>query len=158
LLFSAHGLPQKIASGGDPYQWQVEATCARVAARLGKGWDWQVCYQSRVGPLKWLEPSTPNAIRAAGADGLGVLIDPIAFVCEHIETLVELDRDYAALAKAANVPVYLRVPAVGILPAFIDGLADSVRRAVERSGVSPAGEACPAALGRCGRRLAGAAP
>jgi len=158
LLFSAHGLPRGIASSGDPYQWQVEATCAGVAARLGGGWDWQVCYQSRVGPMKWLEPSTPDAIRAAAADGLGVLIDPIAFVCEHIETLVELDRDYAAFAKAANAPVYLRAPAVGTHPAFIDGLADVVRRALERSDVAPAGEGCPAALGRCGRRLARATP
>jgi ferrochelatase len=158
LLFSAHGLPQKIASSGDPYQWQIEETCAKVAARLGPGWDWQVCYQSRVGPLKWLKPSTPDAIRAAGAERLGVLIDPIAFVCEHIETLVELDRDYAALARAANVPVYLRAPAVGTAEPFIDGLADAARRALDRSGVVPAGEPCPASLGRCGRRLSEADP
>jgi protoporphyrin/coproporphyrin ferrochelatase len=154
LLFSAHGLPQKIASSGDPYQWQVEATCAKVAARLGSGWDWRICYQSRVGPLKWLGPSTPDAISAAGAEGLGVLIDPIAFVSEHVETLVELDRDYAALARAAKVPVYLRAPAVGILPPFIDGLADAVRGALERRGLSPAGDPCPASLARCGRRFA----
>ncbi len=151
LLFSAHGLPQKIASSGDPYQWQVEATCAKVAARLGPGWDWRICYQSRVGPMKWLGPSTPDAIAAAGREGLGVLIDPIAFVSEHIETLVELDRDYAAVAEAAGVPVYLRAPAVGTHPAFIEGLADAAMRALGRSGVTPDREACPAALGRCGR-------
>ena len=156
LLFSAHGLPQKIASSGDPYQWQVEATCAKVAARLGAGWDWRICYQSRVGPMKWLAPSTPEAIAAAGSEGLGVLIDPIAFVSEHIETLVELDRDYAALARAAHVPVYLRAPAVGTHPAFIDGLADAVRSALARSGSLPDGEPCPAALGRCGRSVGAA--
>lgn len=151
LLFSAHGLPHKIASSGDPYQCQIEATCAKVAARLGPAWDWRICYQSRVGPMKWLGPSTPEEIAAAGAEGLGVLIDPIAFVSEHIETLVELDRDYAALARAAGVPVYLRAPAVGTHPAFIDGLADAVARALDRSGAAPDGEPCPAALGRCGR-------
>ncbi|MDQ2860572.1 MAG: ferrochelatase [Pseudomonadota bacterium] len=151
LLFSAHGLPQKIASSGDPYKWQVEATCANVVARLGAGWDWQICYQSRVGPMKWLGPSTPEAIAAAGSEGLGVLVDPIAFVSEHIETLVELDRDYAALARAAHAPVYLRAPAVGTHLAFIDGLADAVRVALARSGSSPDGEPCSAALGRCGR-------
>ncbi|MEO8925756.1 MAG: ferrochelatase [Caulobacteraceae bacterium] len=151
LLFSAHGLPLKIASSGDPYQWQIEATCAKVAAHLGPGWDWRICYQSRVGPLKWLGPSTPDAIAAAGAEGLGVLIDPIAFVSEHIETLVELDRDYADLAKAAGVPVYLRAPAVGTMAPFIEGLADAVQRALERGGVGPDCEVCPAALARCGR-------
>lgn len=151
LLFSAHGLPQTVVARGDPYQWQVERTCAKVAERLGGGWDWAVCYQSRVGPLKWLGPSTPEAIRAAGAQGLGVLIDPIAFVSEHIETLVELDRDYAVLAKAAGVPIYLRAPAVGTLPPFIDGLATAVRRALDRSGDGPDEAACPAVFGRCGR-------
>ena len=154
LLFSAHGLPQSTIAGGDPYQWQIEATCGKIAERLGEGWDWRVCYQSRVGPLKWLEPSTADAIAAAGADGMGVLVDPIVFVSEHIETLVELDRDYAILARAAGVPVYLRAPAVATLPPFIDGLAMAVRRALDRSGVEPDGEACPSRFGRCPHRRA----
>jgi ferrochelatase len=151
LLFSAHGLPERIAQTGDPYQWQIEATCAAVAERLGPGWDWQICYQSRVGPLKWLGPSTPDAIQAAARDGIGVLIDPVAFVSEHIETLVELDRDYAELAVRLGVPVYLRAPVVGIETRFIEGLAGAVRRALGREGVCPDGTACPAALARCGR-------
>jgi ferrochelatase len=155
LLFSAHGLPEKIASSGDPYQWQVEATCALVAERLGPSWDWQICYQSRVGPLKWLGPSTPEAIEAAGNEGIGVLIDPIAFVSEHIETLVELDRDYAELAVRHGVPAYLRAPVVGIEPNFIEGLAGAIRRALERVGVSPDGRPCPTGSTRCGRRLCG---
>ena len=154
LLFSAHGLPERIAAGGDPYQWQVEATCAAVAQRLGPDWDWRICYQSRVGPLKWLGPSTPEAIEAAGREGVGVLIDPIAFVSEHIETLVELDRDYAGLAVRCGVPAYLRAPVVGIESRFIEGLAGAVRRALGRDGLCPDGKACPAALGRCGRRPA----
>jgi ferrochelatase len=152
LLFSAHGLPEKIVEAGDPYQWQIEATCAAVAARLGEGWDWQVCYQSRVGPLKWLGPSTPDAIERAARDGLGVLIKPVAFVSEHIETLVELDREYAELAEEMGIETYLRAPAVGIEPVFIDGLAAAVLRASRRAGVCPDGEACPAGLARCGRR------
>jgi ferrochelatase len=156
LLFSAHGLPENIAQSGDPYQWQVEGTCAAVLDRLKAsgtpGWDCRICYQSRVGPLKWLGPSTPEAIEAAGRDGVGVLVDPIAFVSEHIETLVELDRDYAELAARHRVPVYLRAPAVGIEPHFIEGLAGVVRRALNRGGVRPDGEACPAGLARCGRQ------
>jgi ferrochelatase len=154
LLFSAHGLPEKVVAGGDPYRWQVEASCARVAAALGAGWDWRICYQSRVGPLKWIGPSTAEEIERAGAEGIGVLIDPIAFVSEHVETLVELDRDYAELAKKAGVPVYLRAPTVRTAPAFIDGLADAVLRALDRSGDTPDGAACPAGFSQCGRREA----
>jgi ferrochelatase len=157
LLFSAHGLPRRVAEGGDPYQWQIEATCAAVAERLGGGWDWQICYQSRVGPLEWIGPSTPEAILAAAAEGLGVLIDPVAFVSEHIETLVELDRDYATLAKEAGMAVYLRAPVVGISERFIDGLAGAVERALAKNGVCPDGAACPDKLSRCGRRQALAA-
>jgi ferrochelatase len=151
LLFSAHGLPERVVAAGDPYQWQVEATCAAVARRLGPDWDWRICYQSRVGPLKWIGPSTPEAILEAGAEGVGVLIDPIAFVSEHIETLVELDKDYADLAEEANVPTYLRAPVVGVTPVFIDGLAQAVGRALARPGVCPDGAPCPTGFNRCGR-------
>lgn len=154
LLFSAHGLPRRIAESGDPYVWQVGETCAKVAERLPGDWDWSICYQSRVGPVKWLEPSTPQAILRAAADGVGVLIDPIAFVSEHIETLVELDRDYAELARKAGIGVYLRAAAVGTAAPFIDGLADAVERALARGAGGPDGRACPAAFGRCGRKEA----
>ena len=151
LLFSAHGLPEQIADSGDPYQGQIEATCAAIATRLGDGWDWQVCYQSRVGPLKWIGPSTPEAIGWAVRDGLGVLIDPVAFVSEHIETLVELDRDYAELAEELGATVYLRAPVVGETPSFIDGLAGAIERSLGRRGVCPDGVACPHGMSRCGR-------
>lgn len=157
LLFSAHGLPQRIAEAGDPYAWQVEATCRAIAGKLGEGWDWRLCYQSRVGPLRWLGPSTPEAIAEAAADGLGILIDPVSFVSEHIETLVELDLDYAALAQRAGAPCYLRAPAVGVMPAFIEGLAAAVRMALPRDGAGPDGAPCPDAFGRCGRDRARAA-
>jgi ferrochelatase len=113
LLFSAHGLPEKVVKAGDPYQVQVEATAAAIAARLPQLPDWQVCYQSRVGPMKWIGPSTEQAIGQAKADGKGVLIAPIAFVSEHVETLVELDHEYAALAARIGLSPYLRAPAVG---------------------------------------------
>jgi ferrochelatase len=161
LLFSAHGLPRRIADAGDPYAWQVEATCRAIVARLGdtkpgEAWDWRLCYQSRVGPLRWLGPSTPEAIVAAAAGGLGVLIDPVSFVSEHIETLVELDRDYMALARQAGAPCYLRAPAVGVTGAFIEGLAGAVVGALARGAAEPDGEPCPVGLGRCGRHRAAA--
>lgn len=151
LLFSAHGLPLKTAERGDPYPWQVEATCQAIAARLGESWDWRLCYQSRVGPLKWLGPSTPEAIADAAADGVGVLIDPVSFVSEHIETLVELDRDYAALAQRAGAPCYLRASTVGVAAAFIDGLAGAIERTLTRPGTGPEGAMCPAGFVACGR-------
>lgn len=88
LLFSAHGLPEKVVKAGDPYQAQIEATCAAVAAALGEGWDWKICYQSRVGPMTWIGPSTEDEIRAASSEGLALVVTPIAFVSEHVETLV----------------------------------------------------------------------
>lgn len=151
LLFSAHGIPIRTARRGDPYAWQVEATCSAIAERLGTGWDWQVCYQSRVGPLQWLGPSTPEAIRQAVREGFGVLIDPVSFVSEHVETLIELDRDYAVLARDAGAPCYLRAPTMGVRPRFIEGLAAAILGCLGRTGVAPDGVACPLAFGRCVR-------
>lgn len=140
VLFSAHGIPEKLVRAGDPYQAQVEATVAAVVACMGLT-DWAICYQSRVGPLKWLGPSTPEAIRAAAADGVGVVVAPIAFVSEHVETLVELDVEYAHLAAEVGCAPYLRAPAVGIEPRFIAALAEAVATALERPGVAPFGAA-----------------
>lgn len=127
LLFSAHGLPEKVILGGDPYQQQIEATAAAVAAKLGEGWDWRVTYQSRVGPMKWIGPSTEDEIRAASQQGLALIVTPIAFVSEHIETLVELDHEYRQVAFEAGCPVYVRVPALGVAPGFIAGLGRAVQ-------------------------------
>ena len=151
LLFSAHGLPEKVVAGGDPYQAQVEATANAVSRLLPEFSDWGISYQSRVGPLKWIGPSTDDEIRRAGAEGRGVLVCPIAFVSEHVETLVELDHEYAELAKEAGCPVWLRAPAPGTDPAFIGALCGAVTAALGREGGSaPDGEwTCPAGHGRC---------
>ena len=129
VLFSAHGLPERIVKAGDPYQAQVEQTARAIAQRID-GVGWSVCYQSRVGPLKWIGPSTDAEIARAGADKVRVVLYPLSFVSEHSETLVELDIDYRHLAKEAGVPVYVRVPTVGTHPLFIGGLARLVRDAL----------------------------
>jgi ferrochelatase len=126
VLFSAHGLPERVIKAGDPYQAQVEQTAAAIAAAF-PGLDWSICYQSRVGPLKWIGPSTEAEIRRAAADKVGVVVYPLAFVSEHSETLVELDIDYRHLAETEGVPLYVRVPTVGTHPRFIAGLASLVR-------------------------------
>jgi ferrochelatase len=146
LLLSAHGLPERTIARGDPYQWQVEQSAAAIVDALGiSGLDARVCYQSRVGPLKWIGPATDAEIRHAGADGKGVVIAPIAFVSEHSETLVELDIEYAHLAASVGVVDYLRVPAVRTMPAFVEGLADLVERSVVTCGTASGadGRICP---------------
>ena len=153
LLLSAHGLPRRTVSGGDPYQWQVEKTAAAIVDRLGiTGLDWRICYQSRVGPLEWIGPSTDAEIRRAGAHGKGVIVAPIAFVSEHSETLVELDIEYGKLARESGVADYIRVPTVGTTPAFIDGLARLVLDAAlgETVVTCGAGRICPNSFARCG--------
>ena len=152
LLLSAHGLPKKVVAGGDPYQWQVERTAKALVAALDiPELDWTICYQSRVGPLKWLEPATDAQIRKAGAQGKGVIVAPIAFVSEHSETLVELDIEYGKLAREAGVPDYRRAATVGADPAFIAGLAGLVRRAMNASGTINSGDGrlCPTEFCRC---------
>jgi ferrochelatase len=129
VLFSAHGLPEKVIKRGDPYQSQVEQTAAAIAEHLD-GVDWSVCYQSRVGPLKWIGPATESEIRRAASDGKSVVLYPLSFVSEHSETLVELDIEYRHLAAQAGVPKYVRVPTVGTHPQFIHGLANLVKAAL----------------------------
>ncbi|MBI2740363.1 MAG: ferrochelatase [Rhodospirillales bacterium] len=133
VLFSAHGLPERVIKAGDPYQRQVEQTAKAIADAVANekgGLDWSVCYQSRVGPLKWIGPSTDAEIVRAGADKVSVVLYPLSFVSEHSETLVELDIEYRHLADKVGVPAYVRVPTVGTHPLFIEGLARLVRDAL----------------------------
>lgn len=141
LLLTAHGLPETIDARGDPYRRQVVETARAVVARLAESsLDWLVCYQSRVGPLAWIGPATDDEIRRAGREGTPLVVAPISFVSEHSETLVELDRDYRALAERSGVPSYVRVPTVADSTAFIAGLAQMVREAAERRTGLDAGD------------------
>ena len=158
VLFSAHGIPETLVTGkGDPYQEQIETTVAAVVAAIEAQRgpiDHAICYQSRVGPMKWLGPSTPEAIETAAKDGVGVVVTPIAFVSEHIETLVELDIEYGELAHEKGASPYLRAPAVGIAPLFIDALADAAVDALSYRGVAPFGQGCKADWKACPHRKA----
>ena len=149
----AQAIGEKLVTGkGDPYQEQIETTVAAVVAAIEARRgpiDHAICYQSRVGPMKWLGPSTPEAIEQAARDGVGVVITPIAFVSEHIETLVELDIEYGELAHEKGASPYLRAPAVGIEPLFIDALADAAVGALSRTGVAPFGQGCKADWKAC---------
>lgn len=131
LLFSAHGLPQKLVDAGDPYEQHIRATYDAVCAQL----QWPhtgLSYQSRVGPLAWLKPYTEDAIRAYGAAGIRqMLVYPIAFVSDHIETLYELGMTYAELARAVGIREYRVIPALNDHPKLIAALAQMTRRAAE---------------------------
>ena len=155
VLFSAHGLPKRVIAGGDPYQAQVEATAAATVARLArKGLDWAICYQSRVGPLEWIGPSLDAELERAAHDRVALVLVPIAFVSEHSETLVELDVEARAEAARLGVPAFVRVPTVGTAPAFIEGLAAMVERALaegQADAVIP-GAAWRCKDGQCGCR------
>jgi protoporphyrin/coproporphyrin ferrochelatase len=131
LLFTAHGLPLSIVKRGDPYPDRVSTTARAIVEGLGRDpLDWRLAFQSRVTPQKWLEPSTEAEIRRAGADGVGLVLVPLAFVSEHSETLVELDLEYAQLAREHGVPAFHRVPALGTHPTFIRGLARLVKQSL----------------------------
>ncbi|CAK6537277.1 MAG: ferrochelatase [Candidatus Midichloria mitochondrii] len=125
LLFSAHGLPQKIIDKGDPYEHQIKLTVKEIVEQIPySNLDYRVCYQSKVGPLKWLKPSTEYEILQAAKDKVSILIVPISFVSEHIETLVELDIEYKEWANKHGVPGYFRAHALGINNEFIQALTN----------------------------------
>ncbi len=156
VLFSAHGIPKKFVTAGDPYQAHVERTVAAILKKLAiPDLDHLICYQSRVGPVEWLKPYTDHAIEQAAIENRAIVVVPIAFVSEHSETLVELDIEYAKLAAANEAPAYIRVPTVGAAPAYIEGLAAMVREAAAASSVVPHGGAriCPAGAAACPCRL-----
>lgn len=152
ILFSAHGLPEDIVKGGDPYQWQ----CERAAEEIAKATnldnpDWQICFQSRVGPKKWLSPSTEEALHLAAEDGVPVVILPHAFTQEHVETLVEIEIEYRGLAERLGVPGFYRIPTAGTHPDFIRGLADMVLSAPQSPEIASyvGTPVCPASFSQC---------
>ncbi|MDH5187770.1 MAG: ferrochelatase [Rhodospirillaceae bacterium] len=138
VLFSAHGLPKRtVERTGDPYPEQVMMGARAIVSaahtikpEYKNKFSWQVSYQSRVGPLEWIGPSTEDEIKLAGQRKASLVVVPIAFVSEHSETLVELDIEYREVAIHSGVKNYVRVPAVGTDPDFIIGLSDLVGAAL----------------------------
>lgn len=127
LIFSAHGLPERNIKKGDPYQWQVEQSVNKIVTKLKlKNLDWILSYQSRVGPLKWIGPSTESTIIENSKIGKHLVIVPIAFVSEHSETLVELDIEYRELADKNGCKNYTRVPALGTNKNYILALSELI--------------------------------
>ena len=144
LIFSAHGLPEKNIKKGDPYQWQVEQSVDQIVKALNiKDLDWILSYQSRVGPLKWIGPSTEEIIIQNSKLGKHIVLVPIAFVSEHSETLVELDIEYKELADKNGCTNYTRVPALGTNELFIKSLSELI---IYKKNQNFNGELCPPKL------------
>jgi ferrochelatase len=136
LVFSAHGLPMSLVEQGDPYPKQIEETVRLVCeagAQQYKGWPRThlLCYQSRVGPAKWLQPPLTGTIERLGHEGVKeMLVVPISFVTEHIETLHEINIEARAEAAKLGIERFRMMPAVGDSPLFIDALKDLVLEAI----------------------------
>jgi ferrochelatase len=134
ILFSAHSLPQSFIEDGDPYLNHILETVRLVMERIGD-MDYHLSFQSRAGPVKWLEPSTEEMLKKLAAAGCeNLLVVPISFVSDHIETLYEIDIQYAEEAKALGIDNFRRIPALNDSPQFIACLADLVRKRLKAEG------------------------
>lgn len=143
LVFSAHGLPMSLVERGDPYPRQIEET-VRLTCEQGanefSSWPRThlICYQSRVGPAKWLQPPLTGTLERLGREGVKeVLVVPVSFVTEHIETLHEINIEAREEARKWGIETFRMMPAVGDSPLFIDTLKDLVLRAVGITGEKP---------------------
>ena len=130
LLFSAHGLPQKFVDAGDPYVRHIETTRSGLLSRLELPNRQVLAYQSRTGPVRWIGPGTEETIRELAAGGVRhLLVVPLSFVSDHIETLYEIDRLFGEEARRAGIVEYCRPEALNTHPLFIESLARQVERA-----------------------------
>jgi ferrochelatase len=131
VIFTAHALPQSFIEDGDPYRQQVEKTVSLILKELPTS-DWTLSFQSKIGPVKWMKPSTIDAARAAGAEGImQLLIMPIGFVCDHIETLYELDIELASIAREAGIKKFIRAKVFNDHPLFIKMLSAVIERELD---------------------------
>lgn len=155
ILFSAHGLPEKIIQSGDPYSFQVEKTVEAVVKELKiKDLDYKITYQSRVGPVEWLKPNTEDEIEIAGKQKKNIIIVPIAFVSEHVETLVELDIEYKLIADKYKIK-YDRTSTLSTNKIFINSLTNTILQFINKKSEdglisSACGERiCPSKFSKC---------
>jgi protoporphyrin/coproporphyrin ferrochelatase len=137
IFFSAHGVPVSyVEEAGDPYQQEIEQCTALIMRTLNRPNAHTLAYQSRVGPVEWLQPYTEEAIKELATEGVdNLLVVPISFVSEHIETLQEIDMEYREIAEEAGIHNFQRVPALNTHPIFIEALADLVIDAVNSPSV-----------------------
>jgi len=128
IFFSAHGVPKSyVEEAGDPYQQEIEECTALIMQTLNRPNPHTLAYQSRVGPVEWLQPYTEDALKSLGAEGVkDLVVVPISFVSEHIETLQEIDIEYRHVAEESGIQNFRRAAAPNTHPLFIQALADLV--------------------------------
>lgn len=138
IFFSAHGVPKSyVQEAGDPYQQEIEECTQLIMKTLNRPNPHTLAYQSRVGPVEWLQPYTEDAIEELGAKQVkDLVVVPISFVSEHIETLQEIDIEYREIAEDSGIHNFRRVPALNTHPVFIQSLADLVTEALENPSIS----------------------
>lgn len=137
VFFSAHGVPLSyVEEAGDPYQREIEHCTELIMQALDRPNDHTLAYQSRVGPVEWLKPYTEEAIPQLAEEGVDdLLVVPISFVSEHIETLEEIDMEYRELAEESGIERFYRVPALNTHPGFINDLSELVIEALNAPNV-----------------------
>jgi len=134
LLYSAHSLPARYIDEGDPYLEQTRQSVAMIHSRLEPGYPSSLSFQSRVGPVKWLSPATKDVLAELGRkNATKVLVVPVSFVSDHIETLQEIDIAYRDLALASGIREFRRSASLNIYPKFIDALAELAIRKLEEA-------------------------
>lgn len=139
LLFSAHGLPLHFVENGDPYCDHIRVTMEGVLNRAGADLPHVLGYQSRVGPVRWLRPRTDERIRELAAAGVrSVLVVPLSFVSDHIETLYEVDMLFGDIARSAGITDYRRIESLNDFPPFLDALADLAAARLAPTAAVPA--------------------
>ncbi len=132
IVFSAHGTPVRLVRQGDPYPEQIKGTVACVMKARNFSHEYHLCFQSKVGPAKWLEPSTENMIKALGAKRKRqLLIVPVSFVSDHIETLFELDVEYRRIAGNADVENYVVMQGLNDSKTFVAALKELAAQALK---------------------------
>jgi ferrochelatase len=147
LLFSAHSVPESLSSRGDPYVKQIRETVAAVLERLGGARQWRLGFQSRSGPVRWVGPGTDQLIKKDLKGAKSVVVIPIAFVSDHIETLYEIDLLFGGFAREAGIGRFIRCESLNTSPLFISALAQIVEpvlaggMSIERSAGPPGGGA-----------------
>jgi len=126
VIFTAHSLPQSVIDKGDPYKKQIEKTMELILQKVNIR-DYVLSFQSKIGPVKWVQPSTVETIRKAGSEGIKQLVVmPIGFTCDHVETLHELDIELAEMARDGGVEHFVRAGVFNDHPQFIELLSDLV--------------------------------
>ena len=137
VLFSAHGIPISLVRRGDPYEREIGKTVAGVLRRLPAAQKWSLSYQSKVGPVKWLQPATADHLPDLARQGVReVLVVPVAFVSDHIETLHEQRILLAGIAKSAGIDRYEVANAINDCRLYARALARLVRQALETRSLS----------------------